>query len=332
MSGTRRLDAKTTLIVVCLLVVAAGIGGWFYAFGSQDEEGTCHRLLKHERTRTALGSAYEPDLTCAELGEAIVGATTGKQAGRHSLSQAQAMKDVLLALADTTEVNDSSLDPELTAPVSLALADYAPDVFGVLAPGSIDYLRHELPSDKAWEDGKGAHMSVPAASLLRVMVGLSADPDSYANLHRALTGRVAEELPGAAHDKTESALSPYPTVASWVVGDMNAVAAAAREGLGQSESSEWDKKVLARLTEGPAHVPSFGDDPSGHITGSWRATLPRQVPDDLLEVLEAQGAEMTRAWATALGTSEEVARALVRDAQESAFSARRSALRDYRSS
>ncbi|WP_328659566.1 hypothetical protein [Streptomyces sp. NBC_00334] len=325
---TRRLSAKAAIVVSFLLVAVAGLATWFYTSSSQNDQGMCQRFLEHERAPSALGSAYRHDLTCAELGAAIRHVTTGEPARHHSLTQAQAMKDILVALADITDGSHSA-DRQLTTPLSLALADYSPDMYGILSPGRDDYLSRELPSDEAWQDGKGAHMSIGAPPLFRVMTFLSGDPEAYANLRNSLTEQVAEELPGAPPSRTEEALSPYPTVTSWVIGKMDAVAVAAQEDMGGQESAAWDKQVLVRLSSEGGTPPSFDHDPAGYITDSWRETLPEQPPADLLKVLEAQSVEMTRAWATALSTSDATRSSLVTDARKSAFSAQRSALRDF---
>ncbi|WP_235618283.1 hypothetical protein [Streptomyces sp. CB02400] len=322
--------AKATIVTLCISGLLAGLGAWLY-IDSREEPDFCRQLLRHERVSTALGAEHESGLSCAELGVAIERATTGARPGQQSLAQAQAMKDVLVAMDDVIGEDPAPLDQQLTGPVSVALTSYAEDISAILVPGDVEYVRHALPSYEAWKDSEGAHMSVSRDALVRIMTSLSVDPEAYANLRDAVTRQVTQKFATAPRSKSEDALSPYPSITAWALGSMDAVAHAAREETGEDKRDSWEEKVLTRLSSGTtAPVPSFEDDPAGHLVASWKGTLPSDSPDDLLEVLEAQSTELVRVWTTALGTSSTVQASLVDDARDRAWSAQRSTLRDLR--
>lgn len=216
----------------------------------------------------------------------------------------------------------------------MALASYTEDIYEILIPSDVEYVRHALPSDEAWTDAEGAHMSVSPDSLVRIMVSLSVDPEAHGNLRNAMTRHVVQKLAASPRNTSEEALSSYPSITAWELGTMDAVARAARDGLSEDKRDSWEEETLARLSSKTTEsVPSFGNDPVGHLITSWQKSLPSDSPDDLLEVLEvleAQSTELVRVWTTALGTSDAVQASLVNEARGKAWSAQRSALRDLR--
>ncbi|MFB8777527.1 hypothetical protein [Streptomyces broussonetiae] len=331
-SRPKALNIRTAIITLCVGGLVAGLGTWSY-LGSRDGKDVCGELSRHERIRAALGSAHRSDMSCAELGSAIRQATIGNGSGNgdHSLAQAQAMKDVLVAVDDIAGEPGETIEDELAEPVSTALGGYSVDLYEILSPGGLEYTRHAIPSEKAWEDDTGVHMSVSVPALLRVMTALSADPDAYADLRTAVARQAAEQFPATPRDKTEKSLSPYPTVTSWVIGSMNAVAEAARERHADENTAQWDAGAFAGLSKASGNRPAFEDDPAGYITSSWRGTLPSSTPDDLLGLLQAQSIEMTQSWSEALDTNEQVQRSLLRDARNATASARRSTLKELSS-
>ncbi|QEU88021.1 hypothetical protein [Streptomyces viridosporus] len=329
-NGARRPGAKSLIVILCVIGLVAGLGTWLY-IDSRGEQDSCQELLQHERIPATLELAYESDLSCAELGAAIKRATTGPQTEQHSLDQAQAMKNVLVAIDNVIGEGPAPLDQQLTGPVSMALADYAEDMHAMLTPGNTEYARRALPSEKAWTDSEGVHMSIPLKSLVRIMTSLSVDPEAYATLRDAMTQQAAQEFAAAPRSKSKEALSPYPPITAWTLGTMDAVANAAREKAGKENSKDWEEKTFTRLSSKKAgQVPSFDEDPAGHIVATWRKSLPSDPPDDLIEVLEAQSTELVRVWSTALGTSSKVQASLVNDARGAAWSAQDSTLRDLR--
>ncbi|MFC9547399.1 hypothetical protein ACFTXK_22600 [Streptomyces sp. NPDC056956] len=323
--------ARTAIVALCIGGLLAGLGSWLY-FDSREEPDPCRQLLQHERVSTALAAEYQPDLSCGDLGRAIEHATTGSRPEQQSLSQAQAMKDVLVAMGDVLEDEPAPLERQLADPVAKALAGYAGDIFAILVPGDTEYVRRALPSQGAWEDAEGAHMSVPHDSLIRIMASLSVSPEAYASLREAMTHEVAQKFAAAPRTTSEKKLSPYPSITAWALGSMDAVAHAARDGIGEDKRGSWEAKVLTRLSSGAPKppIPSYDEEPVDHIVVSWKRTLPSDSPDDLLKLLEKQSAELVRIWTASLGADSTVQASLADDAADRAWSARRSTLRELR--
>ncbi|WP_432054358.1 hypothetical protein [Streptomyces sp. bgisy022] len=323
--------ARTALVALCVSGLLAGLGSWLY-LDSREEQDFCRRLLHHERVSTALAAEYQPDMGCGDLGRAINHATTGARPEQQSLSQAQAMKDVLVAMGDVLEDEPTPLQRPLADPVAKALASYAGDMFAILVPGDTEYVRRASPSQGAWEDSEGVHMSVSHDALIHVMASLSVSPEAYASLREAMTHEVAQTFAAAPRTRSERKLSPYPSITGWALGSMDAVAHAARDEISEDERASWEAKVLGRLSSrAPATaVPSFEEDPVEHMVASWKRTLPSDSSDDLLELLEKQSAEMVRTWTASLGADSAVQASLADDAADGARSARRSTLRDLR--
>ncbi len=331
MIRARLLNIRAFVIILCTVGLLAGLGTWLYSEAREEQQDPCQTLARHERVSAALATANAHDSSCAELGLAIKQATTGPPDGQRPLAQAQAMKDVLVAIDDVIGENAAPLDLRLTGPVSMALTSYTEDIYEILIPSDVEYVRHALPSDEAWTDSEGAHMSVSPDSLIRIMVSLSVDPEAHGNLRNAMTRHVVQKLAASPRSTSEEALSSYPSITAWELGTMDAVARAARDGLDEDKRDSWEEETLARLSSKTAEsVPSFDDDPVGHLVTSWKKSLPSDSPDDLLDVLEAQSTELVRVWTTALGTSDEVQASIVNEARGKAWSAQRSALRDLR--
>ncbi|MGJ3561076.1 hypothetical protein ACR6C2_33465 [Streptomyces sp. INA 01156] len=60
-------------------------------------------MLQDKRVHKALGENYRVGMSCSEFGTAISESTVGPAPGQHSLRQAQAMKDILIAVEDNLE-------------------------------------------------------------------------------------------------------------------------------------------------------------------------------------------------------------------------------------
>ncbi|MBM7089780.1 hypothetical protein JTP67_14785 [Streptomyces sp. S12] len=331
MKQARISGPRAAMAALCVSGLLAGLGSWLY-LDSREEPDLCRQLLQHERMSTALGAGHQPDLRCGDLGRAIEHATTGSRHEQRSLPQAQAMKDVLVAVGDVIEDEPTPLDRPLADSVAKALAGHARDMYAILVPGDTEYVRRALPSQGAWEDSEGAHMSVSHDALIRVLVSLSVSPDAYATLREAVTHEVAQAFAAAPRTTSEKKLSPYPSITAWALGSMDAVAHAARDGMGEDERASWEEKVRTRLSSrAPATaVPSFEKDPVDHLVASWKRALPPDSSDDLLKVLETQSPEMVRTWTASLGTDSTVQASLADDAADRAWSAQRSTLRDLR--
>ena len=79
----------------------------------------CNGLAADERVQKSTGAAVRHGMSCAALGEAIVKASAGDAPGRHTQAQAQALKDVLVALGSSKA--ELALDPALRVPLATAL-------------------------------------------------------------------------------------------------------------------------------------------------------------------------------------------------------------------
>ncbi|MDN3258377.1 hypothetical protein QWJ26_00830 [Streptomyces sp. CSDS2] len=281
-------------VVLCLALVV-GVVLWLTR---SPDQGTdyCGKLSEDKRVAAALGSVQRQDPDCARLGRAIRQATTGDQAGVHSLRQAQAMKNVLIAVDDVTRDGDGSLDPALAVPLTEALSDYMPDYVKITAPGQVEYVRRAGDSAPPWSDDEGVHMSVFPLTLLHVTRQLADSPAAYAQLRVAATREIAEEFAGvpraAGHERFEAAAGG----AGYVLGALDAVAEDVREDLGEDGRRDWRADVFARLTKDASAPPSYHDDPSGHIVKAWGGKLRSGGEDQVLTTLETQAGEMVRAW------------------------------------
>ncbi|MFE9120492.1 hypothetical protein [Streptomyces sp. NPDC007172] len=316
----RSAGTRAAAAVVAVVLIGAGLGAWLL-LRPGDGSGSCDRLLKDRRVQAALGA--QQGLGCADLGEAVKRATASAGGtGQHSLQQAQAMKNVLLALADD---GGPGVDDRVAVPLAEAVADYADDTHAVLGPGDADYARHGLAADAPWQDGNGVHLAVDRTTLLRALGALSAEPTSYATLRAASTRRAAREL---ASPGTDPVPAVHPMRNAWVLGSFDAVADHARKGLGKERLGAWDRTVQSVLTAHmAATVPPYAQDPAGHVLATWQRSLRTTQPGAVFTRLEEQGVLMTRAWGEARGTGAGELSSLVGQARDVADHARGEGLR-----
>ncbi|MET9097670.1 hypothetical protein [Streptomyces antibioticus] len=315
----RRRAALTT--AVACVAVAGGIGAWFLVGSGGDAEG-CADLRKDERIQKALGEDHAAVTDCAALGTAIRGATVGSVPGEHSLRQAQAMKDVLVAVGERLDDKGGRLDPDLSVPLAVALADYAADTDKLFGIGDADHVSHALPSEPAWQDADGVHMSVPREQLLRTVRDLSQEPAAYVALRTAATRHAAEGLAAVKPGTTGAQLTVPPARNSRTLGSLDGVRADVLRDLGEKEADRWEDEVLAGLTKNAAEPPSYTKDPVGHLVATWQRTLRAKGAD----ALEDQSADMTATWGTALGLDASVRDGLREDAADSFFNERKATL------
>ncbi|MEU7558827.1 hypothetical protein [Streptomyces eurythermus] len=301
--------------VVLCLALAAGVVLWLTRSSDQGTD-YCGKLSEDKRVVTALGSAQRQDPDCARLGRAIRQATTGDKAGEHSLRQAQAMKNVLIAVDDVTRDGEGTLDPALAVPLAEALSDYMPDYVKITAPGQVEYVRRAGDSVPPWSDDQGVHMSVFPLTLLHVTRQLADHPAAYAQLRASATREIAEEFAGvprgAGHERFEAAAGG----AGYVLGALDAVAEDVREDLGEDGRRDWRADVFARLTKDASAPPSYHDDPSGHIVKVWDGKLRGGGQDKLLATLETQSGEMVRAWGEGAALDSRLRASLLKKARD----------------
>ncbi|WP_331445181.1 hypothetical protein [Streptomyces xanthochromogenes] len=317
-SRRRSTGARAAAAVVVVVLIGAGLGAWLLVRAGGGP-GPCDRLLKDRRVQAAL----EPQqgVGCADLGEAVKRATASAGGtGQHSLQQAQAMKNVLLALADD---GGPGTDGRVTVPLAEAVGDYADDTNATLGPGDADYARHGLAADAPWQDKNGVHMAVDRRTLLRALSALSAEPTSYATLRAASTRRASGELTSAGTDP-----AVHPMRNAWVLGSFDAVADHARKGLGKERLGDWDRTVQSVLTAHmAATIPPYAQDPAGHVLATWQRSLHTAQPGAVFTRLEEQGVLMTQAWGKARGTGARELSSMVGQARDVADQARSEGLR-----
>lgn len=318
----RRPRRRAALIAaVACVAVAGGIGAWFLVGSGGDAEG-CADLLKDKRIQKALGEDHAAVTDCAALGTAIREATVGSVPGEHSLRQAQAMKDVLVAVGNGLDDKGGRLDPELSVPLAVALADYAADTDKLLGIGDADHVSHAVPSEPAWEDADGVHMSVLRLELLRTIRALSQEPAAYTALRDAATRYAAEGLAAVRPGTTGAELTVPPARNSRTLGTLDGVRADVLRDLGEKEADRWQDEVLAGLTKDATEPPSYTKDPVGHLVATWQQTLRAKGAD----ALEDQSADLTATWGTALGLDASVRDDLRKDASDSSFNERKDTL------
>ncbi|MFE9173100.1 hypothetical protein ACFYNZ_27145 [Streptomyces kebangsaanensis] len=302
-------------VVALCVALAGGIGLWLYR-GSDHRTDYCRKLSEDKRIHSALGSDHPNDSDCSRLGAAIRQATMGSKSGEHSVRQAQAMKNVLVALAEVTRNGDGRLDPALAVPVAGALADYMPDLYGVVSPGHMDYVRAFEETDPPWKDDTGVHVSVSSLSLLHVIRHLADTPEAYAELRAAVSAYAAAEFVAVPHGAEEWRFESPVRDAAYVLGAMDAVATDVRQDRGEGGWNEWSTDVFGQMAEAVPAPPAFTKDPARHISESWGQTLRAGGQKAMMSCFEAQSAEMVRMWGKGAGLDKEVQKSLLRVARD----------------
>ncbi|MBN0048053.1 hypothetical protein JS756_28865 [Streptomyces actuosus] len=316
------------MALVACAVMTGGIAAWFAT--RDDSPDFCHDLSKNGKIRRLLDAAHQAESTCAALGGALKKAAVRDGAEDHSIKQAQAMKDALLAVEDQMRrTGTTSLDEDFSEPFAEALADYSTDIYGILAPGSFDYSRHDSPSDPPWADEDGVHMAIFQKPLMRVMRGISATPAAYVELRRGVTRTAVHELAATPNSAVEAA-DPSgaegpsaPKANGWVLGSLDAVADEVTARLTQEAAADWENRVRAGLAQGlPENVPPYGEDPERNILVTWQKTVASSSDDSLTAGLHMQGPVLVKAWGEGIRLGGEKISSLSEGARFSAESAR----------
>lgn len=324
---TRRTRLVMLSAAVSCLAVVGGTATWFFPRPDVNP-GTCENLLKDKRVQKALGSTYNAGMSCSELGEAVKKATGRAESGQHSLRQAQAMKDVLVAVEESLKQTGGHLDDVLRLPLAESLADYAADTHVIFDVGNAEYFRNGFPSEPVWEDSDGVHMAVLRSSLLRTVRAISEDPRAYVTLRTATTQYAAEGLAAVPRGVTGDELTAPPSRNSHVLGTFDAVAADIRRDLGQSQAAQWERNVFEELAKETPEPPSYSKDPVNHLVDSWRRTLLAGGAENSSTALEEQSADMVDTWGKSLRLDSKVQSSLRKDSLDDSYHARSDALRE----
>jgi hypothetical protein len=221
-----------------------------------------------------------------------------------------------VALADATRNADGEIDAELALPVAEALADYMPDVYGMVSPGHIEYVRVSGDAEPPWEDDEGVHMSVPSLSLLHVMRHLADTSDAYAELRDAASKYAAAEFAEVPHGAEEWRFETPVRDAAYVLGAMDAIADDVRQDRGKEGWDEWSADVFGRMTKDVPAPPAFNKDPAGHISASWRQTLRTSGLKGMASCFGAQSTDMVRIWGEGAELGEKAKESLLKVARD----------------
>lgn len=152
---------------------------------------------------------YDEDPTNSRtgLGNVLEAATTGAQPGRehttydgHTAGQARIMQETIERL-DKDDHGDE-IPKNMQKPLARALSDYTEDTHNIIAGGHGGYGTTEAGVEGAWHN-KGEdkyHIGPPEASVIRVLRGVSEDPQAYAQVYESERFYAAEQMGRASAD------------------------------------------------------------------------------------------------------------------------------------
>ncbi|MFF4393831.1 hypothetical protein ACFY0G_45105 [Streptomyces sp. NPDC001552] len=309
---------------ICLATLGAA-AAWLTS--GHEPSPPCNGLAQDTRVRTSMGAAIQPGMSCAALGEAIVKATAGSEPGRHARAQAQAMKDVLFALA-WVQPKNFDVDPARRGPLATALADYGPDLHEMLAGLDSDHVLKAGRDTPPWEAGGTYRLSVYHTVFRATLRAVAEDPRAYALLRLAETRTAAERLAAVPAGATGSELSLRPTRNARALGILDGIADAAN-GQGAAEARKWHATVLDHLLDDQADQAGQADQTgqadqagqavsAGHLTATWLQELKDTPETARAERLRTQGVDMARTWAQARGMDEQTRKDLLPEVGNSA--------------
>jgi len=205
------------------------------------------------------------------LGSVLEAATTGEEAGPpHTAGQARIMRDTV-ELMDT-EPGHEEIEPNLRQPLANCLADYTNDTHEILSGVQGSYT-HEAPQAHGkglFGDADDAHMAPDSDKLIRMMRGISEDPEAYGTMHKAETAYIAKQMEDEGGNTADSvrdpvrkggsALGAYDAVREDVIYDK-------RDSANAQE--DWKAKTIYHVAGTPVTmVPGIGDA-AQRILDAW---------------------------------------------------------------
>ncbi|MFE2551926.1 hypothetical protein ACFXGI_25720 [Streptomyces sp. NPDC059355] len=298
---------------MCLALLGA-FAAWLLL--GRETAPPCNGLAEDTRVQKSVGPAVHTGMSCTALGQTVVRATAGSEPGRHTPAQAQAMKDVLLALG-FGQSKQLDLDPALRVPIATALTDYAPDLHEMLAGLDSMYVTKADRDTPPWEAGGTHHLSVPTDVLRKTLRAVAEDPQAYALLRMTETRTAAGRLAAVPADATGSELSLPPTKNARALGILDGVADAA-ESHDAEEARKWHATVFDRLFNEMADQA----EPAGRLTATWLRQLKNTPEEQRSERLRTQSLDMARTWAQARNMDEPTRQDLLAQVEKSAHYAR----------
>ncbi|WP_310726892.1 DUF6571 family protein [Streptomyces sp. N2A] len=186
------------------------------------------KYLVHDREWVKDG--FEEKTGQGSLALAIEAGATGHQPGgedavrEHTASQARVMRDSINML-DGGPKNEK-LPEGMQRPIASALGDYVSDTHDILTGNNVGSLDHQGKGESGvWRDeGTGQiRMSADRSSLIRVMRGVSDDPEAYHILQEAGTAHVAQQLADLSPDAPEKDVRGVMGDAARVTGAIDAI-------------------------------------------------------------------------------------------------------------
>ncbi|MET9467291.1 hypothetical protein ABZY44_21295 [Streptomyces sp. NPDC006544] len=304
---------------ICLALLG-GLAAWLLT--GREAAAPCNGLPEDTGVRQSLGANLRPGMSCAAVGEAVVKATSGNEPGRHTQAQAQAMKNVLFALA-FEHPRELALDPALRSPLANALADYAPDLHAMLAGLDSQYVLQAGRDAPPWEADGTYHLSVYTNVLRETVRAVAEDPAAYALLRMTETRTAAQHLVDVPADATGHAFTAPPTTNARAFGILDGIANAVTHGQDKDQAQKWRRTVMDRLLDEPATPKTYREDPAAYLTATWINDL-KDTPDkDRPDRLRTQGIDMARTWTRERTTEEQTRQALLAEVDGSQLSAYR---------
>ncbi|MFJ9815362.1 hypothetical protein ACIRU3_08815 [Streptomyces sp. NPDC101151] len=280
-------------------MAAVGAGAWWWTQSDEaDGQVSCSTLLADARIEDALGSSFREDMSCSELGGAMKKAAAGNEAGVHTETQAQAMRDILQSADDAlTTSGQKSIEPPLRLPLAQLIADYTPDTYEIFKALDADYVKH-ASDDEPWSDASGVHMAVWDDTLIRVTRAVADSPDAYAYVRDAQTRHAARVLAGIPRSADGVTLTTPAAGNAAALGVLDAVAQDVAQGTSSQAATEWNKDVIAALKRSaPNPAASYSSDPAGYIRGTWVAQLSPATTAVAPKEFTEQGVQLLDIWA-----------------------------------
>ncbi|MBD0692730.1 DUF6571 family protein [Streptomyces sp. CBMA123] len=257
-----------------------------------------HYLLKDRKwpdgwvANPYAGVVKMPDpLSQSGLGAALEAATTGQPAGaphtgHHTEAQARIMHDTVTTLDEGQGGN--KVNANLRQPLANALADYTNDSHEIFNGRNSQYADH---GSAVWTDANGTvHMGVGEDSLVRVMRGLSDNPDAYATLHQAESAKIAQELSSLGPNASQNDIQDVMNKGAASLGVYDAVRADV--AMGQRDDAnlqaDWKAKVAYHVVGAPlTPIPWVGDS-AQRLVDTWAWEWDNQMKDHNNSVANAK--------------------------------------------
>ncbi len=307
---------RTAVAVIALAVSLVLLGGGAWLLSVRDTAPPCSDLTENPRVQKSVGEAVRPGMSCQALGEAIVKASAGDGQGRHTLGQAQALKDVLVAVGEQGN-GGATVDPALRRPLAVALSDYGPDLHAMLGGIAVeDFVTKAAPHEPPWESEGTYHLTVLTDTLRNVLREASEDPHAYAMLRLAATRTTGQRLAAVPADAKGYGLSVTPTESARALGALDGIADAVTRGLEDKRAQGWRAAVVEALQGGRASAEKG-------IAETWLSDLHGAPEAQRYERLRTQGVDMTRLWAEQRNMDEPTRQGLLAQVERSALTAYR---------